>query len=62
VASSLTAAAAILAVPASAGWQAFGVYFQARILLGVLAAGLLYVRRPVQAFRQRFFSAEAVIG
>ena len=56
------AAAAFLAVPASAGWQAFGVFIQGRILLGVLAVCLLYLRRPLQAFRQRFFSAEQVIG
>ena len=62
VASGLTAAAALLAVPASAGWHAFGVFVQARILIGVLAAGLLYARRPLQGFRQRFFSADAVIG
>ncbi|EIE27337.1 hypothetical protein COCSUDRAFT_39040 [Coccomyxa subellipsoidea C-169] len=58
----LAAAAAFLAVPASAGWQAFGVFIQGRILLGVLAVCLLYLRRPLQAFRQRFFSAEQVIG
>lgn len=62
VAAGLIAAAAGLAVPPSAGVRVFGLFLEARILLGALAAGLLYLRQPVQKFRQRFFSAEGIIG
>ncbi|BDA48006.1 Protein TIC 55, chloroplastic [Coccomyxa sp. Obi] len=62
VAGGLAAAAAVLAVPPSVGLEVFGMFLQARILLGLVGAGLLYLRRPVQAFRQRFFSAEGIIG
>lgn len=62
VAGGLATAAAVLAVPPSAGFDVFGMFLQSRILLGVVGAALLYLRRPVQAFRQRFFSAEGVIG
>lgn len=62
VAGGLAIAAAVLAVSPSTGLDVFGVFLQARVLLGVVGAGLLYLRRPVQAFRQRFLSAEGVIG
>ncbi len=62
VVGSLATAAALLAVAPLAGWDVYGVFLQARVVLGLVGAGLLYLRRPVQAFRQRFFSAEGVIG
>ena len=57
-----TAAAAALAVPPQAGVHVFGAFLQARFLVGALGLALLYMRKPVQDFRKRFFYADAVIG
>ncbi len=54
--------AAAFAVPASAGFGVFGLQVQWRLLVGALALALLSLRGPVLSFRQRFFSADDIIG
>lgn len=62
VLSALLGAAAAFGVPASAGFSAFGLPLQWRLLVGALALAVLSLRGPVLNFRQRFFHADAIIG
>ena len=60
--SAVLGGAAALAVPASAGFNVFGLGVQWRLVLGALALAVLSLRRPVLSFRQRFFRADDIIG
>ena len=60
--SAILGGAAAFAIPASAGFGAFGVQVQWRLLVGVLALAVLSLRGPVLSFRQRFFHADDIIG
>ena len=62
VLSALLGAAAAFGIPASAGFSAFGLPAQWRLLVGALALAVLSLRGPVLKFRQRFFHADAIVG
>ena len=62
LASATLGAAALVALPPTAGLRLFGLFLQARILVGALALGMLPLRASVLRFRQRFFAADSIVG